>query len=71
MIIKVKYKNNRFDFVKGEILDLLIEEGKIKQFYRYSEEKWITVGRDPMRAGRKSFLGNERRSQPFENMSLQ
>ncbi|MDH4232317.1 MAG: hypothetical protein OEW04_09860 [Nitrospirota bacterium] len=71
MVIKVKYKNNRFDLVKGEMLDLLLEEGKIKQFYRYSENKWITVGRDPVRAGRKTFQGTERRAHESERMSLQ
>jgi hypothetical protein len=71
MVIKVKYKNNRFDLVQGELLDLLLEEGKVKQFYRYSEDRWITVGRDPVRAGRKIYFGAERRIQHLEKMSMQ
>jgi hypothetical protein len=71
MVIKVKYKNNRFDLVKGELLDFLLKEGKVKQFYRYSEDRWITVGRDPVRAGRKIYFGTERRAEHLEKMSMQ
>lgn len=63
MIIKVKYHNNRFDLVKGEILDQFLEKGKVKQFYRYSEDRWVTVGRDPIRIGRHIYSETERRGQ--------
>ena len=71
MVIKVKYKNNRFDLVKGEVLDLLLEEGKIKQFYRYSEDKWVTVGRDPIRMGRSRYLGSDRRTIDLQQTNRQ
>ena len=62
MLIKVKYTNNRFDLIKGEMLEGFLEEGKVRQFYRYSEDRWITVGSDPMRSGEKIYPGPEMRS---------
>ena len=62
MVIKIKYNNNRFDLVKSEILDKFLADGKVKEFYRYSENRWVTVGHDPMRSGKSTFGGDERRS---------
>jgi hypothetical protein len=62
VIVKVKYQNNRYDLIKGEVLTQFIAEGKIKEFYRYSEERWVTVGSDPTRTGRGGYTGPERRS---------
>jgi hypothetical protein len=69
MVIKIKYKNNRFDLVKSEILDQFLTEGKVKEFYRYSENRWVTVGHDPMRCERGPFGGAERRSPELRRMS--
>lgn len=43
------------------MLDKLIGEHKIKRFYRYSEEKWITVGIDPIRGMGGVYAGPDRR----------
>ena len=69
MVIKIKYKNNRFDLVKSEMLDHFLAEGKVKEFYRYSENRWVAVGHDPMRSERGPFGGAERRSPELLRMS--
>ena len=62
MVIKIKYNNNRYDLVKSEMLDKFLADGKVKEFYRYSENRWVTVGHDPLRNGKGTFGGDERRS---------
>jgi hypothetical protein len=62
MLIKVKYTNNRFDLIKGEMLEDFLAEGRIRQFYRYSEDRWITVGADPIRTTEMIYPGPERRA---------
>jgi len=44
MVIKIKYNNNRYDLVKSEMLDKFLADGKVREFYRYSENRWVTVG---------------------------
>lgn len=62
MVVKIRYKNNRYDLVKDEMFDQFLGQGKIKEFYRYSENRWVIVGRDPMRRETSTFTGTERRS---------
>ncbi len=69
MVIKIRYKNNRFDLVKSDMLERFLEEGKIKEFYRYSENRWVTVGSDPMRRIKAVFSGSERRSPELRSMN--
>lgn len=69
MLIKVKYTNNRFDLIKGEMLEGFLAEGKIRQFYRYSEDRWVTFGSDPIRSSQKIYTGPERRSTAQEKVS--
>jgi len=57
----VKYKNNVEDIVPGPMLDELIAEGSIKQFFRPSEQKWIILGSDKTRGMGGSYEGKERR----------
>jgi hypothetical protein len=62
MLIKIRYQNNRFDMIKGDILTKFIQQGKIKEFYRYSEERWIKVESDPVRSQTAEFYsGREKR----------
>jgi len=63
MYVRVKYKNNTYDYVSGILLDKLIMADKIKQFYRYSEERWVTIGVDPVRGSGRGeyYTGVERR----------
>ena len=59
--IEVKYQNNCYDIVPDLMLDELISSLKIKQFYRFSEERWVTVGSDRIRGVGGSYSGPERR----------
>jgi hypothetical protein len=58
----VRYLDNSYDYIVGMALDKFIHVNKIKQFYRYSEEKWITVGIDPIRGRGRVYSGAEKRS---------
>jgi hypothetical protein len=62
MLIKIKYQNNRFDLVKGGVLTQFIKKGKINQFYRYSEKRWVKVESDPIRSQTGEYSGLERRA---------
>ena len=65
MTIRVVYHNNTCDTIPVSILQLGIECGKIKMFYRNSERTWITVGADSMirTANRLApYAGPERRA---------
>jgi hypothetical protein len=47
MLIQVNYPDNRFDYVKDNVLHNLIESRTISRFRRSSG--WVTVGLDPVR----------------------
>jgi hypothetical protein len=53
MLIQVNYPDNRFDYVKENILDSLIETKKISRFRRSSG--WVTLGLDPIRTARREY----------------
>ena len=59
--IDVKYQNNNYDIVPDSMLNELISSLKIKQFYRFSEQRWVTVGSDRIRGIGGSYSGPERR----------
>lgn len=60
MMIRVMYSDGRFDMVKPNMLDNLLEEQTVTSFKRSTG--WAVVGRDPIRsAGRSSYHGQERR----------
>ncbi len=60
MLIRVMYKDNKYDMVKPFSLDKLIMSGRIKKFLR--SEGWATIGVDPIRGHSGSYEGQERRS---------
>jgi hypothetical protein len=60
--IRAKYSDDSCDYIAGIVLDKLIRANKIKQFYRYSEEKWVTPGIDPIRGMGGLYTGMERRN---------
>ena len=49
MLIRVKYKDGKFDMVGQKMLNYLIEEDKVTGFMRSTG--WVSVGRDPIRRG--------------------
>jgi len=61
LYLRVKYVDNSYDYIVSTLLGRLIQEHKIKRFYRYSEEKWITVGVDPIRGRGGVYTGPDRR----------
>ncbi len=66
--IKVKYQNNDYDIVPDLMLNELISWKKIRQFYRSSEGRWVTVGSDPIRGIGGSYPGPERRMEDFHKI---
>lgn len=64
MLIRVLYKDDKYDYVPDSRLGELIESGRIKQFCR--ADGWVTVGEDPIRgmagiSSRVAYSGPERR----------
>jgi hypothetical protein len=60
VLIRVLYKDNKYDYVQDARLDELIRAGKISQFHR--SDGWVTVGHDPVRGtGGAIYDGPERR----------
>lgn len=60
MMIRVMYSDGRFDLVKGNQLEPLLERNKVASFKRGNG--WAVVGRDPVRGrGGIAYLGPERR----------
>ncbi|MBN2397625.1 MAG: hypothetical protein JXI32_04535 [Deltaproteobacteria bacterium] len=55
--------DNSYDYIAGTVLDRLIREHRVKRFYRSSEERWITVGIDPIRGMGGVYAGPDRRIQ--------
>ncbi len=47
MLIRIKHNDNRFDYVKANVLDLFIESKEIKSFKRSAG--WVVLGVDPVR----------------------
>ena len=62
MLIPILRNNNQYDFVKGFILNTLIESKRIVKFKRNTG--WVTLGTDPIRdVNRKSLsISNDRRT---------
>jgi len=59
--IEVEYQDGVHAFVDDYFLENLIKANRIKQFYRPSERRWITVGIDPVRSGKSHYCEMERR----------
>ncbi|HYA26563.1 MAG TPA: hypothetical protein VEE82_01060 [Thermodesulfovibrionales bacterium] len=61
MMIRVMYYDRKYDMVNVSALDKLITSGRILKFYR--TERWITIGKDPIRGLGGTYNGHERRGQ--------
>ena len=67
--IEVKYQNDTHAFVDNYLLKDLIRSKQIKQFFRPSEKRWISIETDPVRSGKSFYWGKERRRvRHFEEM---
>jgi hypothetical protein len=61
MLIRVMYNDGKFDMVKPQRLDLLLEAEKLQCFKR--SDSWAIVGRDTLRSSRsQGHKGVERRA---------
>jgi tetratricopeptide (TPR) repeat protein len=60
-LIQVRYRNNREGAVDDVTLNELILTGKVKQFYRPSEDRWVNVDHDEVRMKANGYAGPERR----------
>jgi len=61
MVIRIQYNNDKYDYVPGRVLNEQITRKNIKQFYRPSEKRWVTIGVDRIRGMGGTFEGSERR----------
>ncbi len=60
MLIRIMYRDGRFDMVKSFFLEWLIESGRIAMFRR--SQGWVVPGRDPVRrVGDHPYRGIEQR----------
>jgi len=60
MLIRVKYVDDRFDMVRPEILDRLLETGRVQEFQR--RDGWVMPGSGNLRrTNRTKYTGAERR----------
>ena len=70
MLIKIKYHNDTFDYIKPWHLDRLIKANWIKAFCRRTG--WVVIGMDRIRGGGEdNYQGTERRKkEAFNPFSL-
>ncbi len=61
-LISVRYRNNREGLVDDVTLNELILAGRISQFYRLSEGRWVDIGKDPVRKSESGPPGFGRRA---------
>ncbi|MDD2499195.1 MAG: hypothetical protein PHN92_00080 [Geobacter sp.] len=62
MLIRVKYNDNRYDMVRPETLDRLLEMGAVSEFHR--RDGWVVSSSDSVRkSSRSGFTGPDRRGQ--------
>jgi hypothetical protein len=67
MILYVRYKDGKSDYVNALFLDLLIRDEEITMFYRPSERQWIDVNSGRIRQeGSHHSGGVERRNRPLQ-----
>ena len=60
-LIQVRYRDHGEGVVDDVTLNELIASGRIKQFYRPSEGRWVDVDSDSIRMNKNSYRGLERR----------
>jgi len=61
MLIRVRYVDDRFDMVRPELLDSLLDAGKVREFER--GDGWVIPGINNVRhLNRSGYTGIERRT---------
>ncbi len=70
MVLRVKFDNEKYDYVGSESLADLIRNGQITMFYRPSEKRWVDIEIGPIRGETGVFyIGPERRTPPSASFS--
>ena len=70
MLIRVKYVDNRFDMVRPEVLDHLLETGKVREFQR--QDGWVMPDIGNLRHNNRNvYSGSERRTARTAEQSAQ
>ncbi len=69
-LISVRYRNNREGLVDDVTLNDLIRTGRIRQFYRLSEGRWVDIERDPVRKSEAGQPGLGRRAADKTHQAL-
>lgn len=71
MLIRVKYIDERFDMVRPDILDRLLEAGKVREFQR--SDGWVMPGIGNLRhkKERDDYSGIDRRRRSGAEHSAQ
>ena len=65
MVLRVKFDNEKYDYVSSELIGDLIGKGQITMFYRPSEKRWVDIEIGPIRGETRIFyIGPERRTLP-------
>ncbi len=63
MVLRVRYPNQKYDYVSSAIIDRLITQKQIGTFYRPSEGRWIDIEHGPLRKeANAGYEGIERRT---------
>ena len=63
MLIRVQYKDQRYDYVDAALLDHIIATKPVMKFFRPSEGLWVNVEQDALRGlGGDEYAGPERRA---------
>ncbi len=61
MLIRVMYRDHRYDYVGASTLDRLIGSNGITRFLRPFEDEWVEVVASPIRGVGGIYTGPERR----------
>jgi hypothetical protein len=61
MILHVQYKDFKYDYVNTRVLDRLLADGSLIEFYRPPKKRMVNVYRDPIRGMGGNYSGPDRR----------
>ena len=61
MVLHVQYQNDQYDYIGAHVLDKLLKNESLREFFRPSEERWVNVYRDPIRGEGGDYRGPDRR----------
>ncbi|MGA1874831.1 MAG: GSU3473 family protein [bacterium] len=70
MLIRVKFRNNKYNYIKPGLLDRMIETGRVEAFCRGTA--WVVIGKDRIRMNNTPpYEGIERRGkEPYNPFVL-